>query len=580
MAYRIFSGSVEREEARVNLVVASNGETIIFTRSASYVASGNLAHVLKLGRGATLNIDGALYSGNGSAIWAASPDGAFEARVGASGIVSSGSAAFDIKGTSFDLVNRGYVAGNVGLLSGAQTSTILNLGTIAGRTAVSIEGAAVIDNQGEIASTVYGIYATGAGEKTITNSGSIGGTQGIGIFLFTAADVLIINHGSITGRTGISLAAATYAEAATRTIDNFGTISGKAAAIVGSTARDVITNSGTIAGSVYLGAGNDLFDGSDGRVSKTVYGEAGDDTIIGSLDRKNTLSGGAGNDILYGGNRDDVLMPGSGADVLYGGDGTDIASFRDRTDNIRFLMPFDGESYQGIQFHSIEGLEGGSGNDYLFANSLDNILIGNAGDDELVGGFGNDTMIGGIGNDLYSVQEEGDLVIEYPDEGIDTIAVYFDYSMPDNVENLTLMGAASNALGNSLANVIRGTQYNNTIRGGDGIDTLYGGGGNDNFDFRAPPGAASADIIMDFTSGDHVNLSVVGFTAFKSPYVADSQFRVGSAALDADDFLVYNPANRTLYYDPDANGSAAMLAIASFLGTSVAPTAADISLSL
>jgi hypothetical protein len=44
------------------------------------------------------------------------------------------------------------------------------------------------------------------------------------------------------------------------------------------------------------------------------------------------------------------------------------------------------------------------------------------------------------------------------------------YTLPDNVENLVLTGAAVNGIGNAAQNVFRGTAANNTFDGRDGID--------------------------------------------------------------------------------------------------------------
>ena len=99
----------------------------------------------------------------------------------------------------------------------------------------------------------------------------------------------------------------------------------------------------------------------DAKKDVSMYGNAGDDTLIG----------GDGNDWLDGGEGDDTLIGGAGNDKLYGSDGNDL-------------------------------LDGGDGDDMLDANGGDDTLIGGAGNDNLNGGAGDDTLIGGAGNDkLY-----------------------------------------------------------------------------------------------------------------------------------------------------------------------------------
>ncbi len=72
---------------------------------------------------------------------------------------------------------------------------------------------------------------------------------------------------------------------------------------------------------------------------------------------------------------------------------------------------------------------GGDGND---------TIIGGPGNDTLDGGAGADLMIGLAGNDTYIVDNAGDVVQEGGGAGIDTVQASVDYTLPDNVENLTL----------------------------------------------------------------------------------------------------------------------------------------------
>jgi hypothetical protein len=77
----------------------------------------------------------------------------------------------------------------------------------------------------------------------------------------------------------------------------------------------------------------------------------------------------------------------------------------------------------------------------------------------------------GIGNDRYTITSALDRIAESVGGGIDTAVSSINYTLPDNVENLVLTGAAVNALGNAGNNVLRGTAANNVLDGKDGVDT-------------------------------------------------------------------------------------------------------------
>ncbi|MEL1091146.1 M10 family metallopeptidase C-terminal domain-containing protein [Pseudomonas sp. OB66] len=121
----------------------------------------------------------------------------------------------------------------------------------------------------------------------------------------------------------------------------------------------------------------------------------------------------------------------------------------------------------------IENAVGSGFNDTLIGNALDNLLNGMAGAD---------TMTGGAGNDTYIVDDAGDVVVETGSSRseIDSVFSYIDYTLGDNVENLTLSGAANlTATGNALNNELTGNAGDNVLDGGLGADIMTGGAGND-----------------------------------------------------------------------------------------------------
>jgi len=118
-------------------------------------------------------------------------------------------------------------------------------------------------------------------------------------------------------------------------------------------------------------------------------------------------------------------------------------------------------------------------------------LIGTTGADSLFGGYGNDLidglggadyMAGGDGDDSYTVDHTGDVVVENPGEGNDTVFSSVNYTLSADVENLILTGSANrNGTGNELVNTIVGNAGANRLDGGAGADVLVGGLGNDTY---------------------------------------------------------------------------------------------------
>ncbi len=220
-------------------------------------------------------------------------------------------------------------------------------------------------------------------------------------------------------------------------------------------------------------ANNDIKDWStnDSSLAKDnqYWALGGDDTVYGRL----------GNDLLYGDRvpqaSDPINYMGQnpgipGNDNLYGNEGNYT------------LYGDEGSDY----------LDGGSENDELYGGSGNDQLYGRSGNDILDGGdrnklassqSGDDTIYGGSGNDTYYIDSIGDSIIEYANEGIDTVQSSISYTLGDNLENLTLRSSFSlyslNGFGNALNNRIIGNSDGNSLYGYGGNDTIEGGFGND-----------------------------------------------------------------------------------------------------
>ncbi len=215
-----------------------------------------------------------------------------------------------------------------------------------------------------------------------------------------------------------------------------------------------------------------------------------------------------------GGNN--ILDPSLGYDIYYGGRGNDIL----------------------IGGSDDELMLGGSGNDTLSGFGGEDRLFGDAGDDNLFGDrssfFSSLTKLyGGLGNDTYFIKFKNDEVIENKDEGNDTVESDISYTLPADVENLTLTSTKKHdATGNERSNILTGNDDKNTLKGMDNIDFLYGNGGADTliggqgadhlsggassdiFRFESITesgvGVGNRDIIMDFSKGKSFGFFRIG----------------------------------------------------------------------
>jgi Ca2+-binding RTX toxin-like protein len=224
------------------------------------------------------------------------------------------------------------------------------------------------------------------------------------------------------------------------------------------------------------GEGNDLLDGGaglddlkGGLGADTVLGGVGDDFVDGGLGA-DSMAGGAGNEFYTVDDAGDRVSesPGQGTDTVVSTIDYELGS------NLETLLLLDGAT-AGVGNALNNFIEGTSGND---------TLTGGLGNDTLDGGTGADSLIGGKGNDTYIVDDAGDAVSESPGEGTDTVQTTLaSLSLAGaafaNVENLSLLDGAFEAIGNNLANVITGNDTSNELKGAGGSDTLIGGLGDD-----------------------------------------------------------------------------------------------------
>lgn len=350
---------------------------------------------------------------------------------------------------------------------------------------------------------------------------------------------------------------------------------------------------------------NTIGAGSDRLIAiENLLGSRFADSLTGNA-AANQLYGYGGNDMLAGGGGNDTLDGGLGDDTLVGGSGVDTALYSAASGGVVVNLATGAAQNTvnaGIDtLTSIENVTGSTFADRLLGSGAANRLLGGAGNDTLRGGGGNDTLIGGTGNDVIE-GGPGDDVMDGGD-GVDianyvpaTAGVTVNLGLTTvqntvgagndrllNFERLygsnfhdTLTGGAAGELitgrlGNDVINggggadKIYGNEGNDTLSGGAGNDWLYGGAGQDLFRFDSAL-AANVDMMADFSSADDtVQLSQAVFSAIGAGTLAASAFQIGTAANDAQDRIIHDPATGRIYYDSDGNGAASKILFARVL---------------
>ena len=277
---------------------------------------------------------------------------------------------------------------------------------------------------------------------------------------------------------------------------------------------------------VFAGAGDDLIEIlPDVTVNANVFGESGDDTLIG----------GAGNDSLNGDDDADSFAAGGGDDVIFaehseaidGGDGDNLLHLSvggtELADAIQVAnldamtvritvngSPFD---FPRSDLVSVEVAAGADNDVVEFAGDVEFVgaIFGGDGDDALAGGPNADTIDGGAGNDSITGGDGGDAV--FGSDGLDTIdGGAGDDAVEGGLDNDSLAGGdgLDTILGDDGSDTISGGDGDDVLSGGlpegygtdlvDGADLVQGGLGNDTIF-----GAAGADTLDGGAGNDSLN---------------------------------------------------------------------------
>ena len=251
---------------------------------------------------------------------------------------------------------------------------------------------------------------------------------------------------------------------------------------------------------VWDAGGRDTFDFSGYSQSQTIELREGFFSSVGGLVGNVAVAQGAKIENAIGGSGQDTIIGNALDNDLRGGGGTDNIFAGSGNDTI------DGGA--GISY-----LRGEDGNDLLIGGAAFDDINGNQGSDTGSGGLGNDWVVGGKDNDRLAGDDGADLV--YGNLGDDTCD------------------------GGTGDDIVRGGQGNDTLSGGAGDDfvsgdrgddTMTGGAGADNFHSAS---GAGIDRVLDFNlaEGDRVQLDPA--TTFSAAQVgADTVITHGGVASD------------------------------------------------
>jgi Ca2+-binding RTX toxin-like protein len=332
---------------------------------------------------------------------------------------------------------------------------------------------------------------------------------------------------------------------------------GGADTLDGGAGEDDAANYGSSASAVTVNLATGVNSGGDAQGDiligiEDVFGSNADDTITGD-GNDNGLNGGNGNDVLNGGGGADTLRGDLGDDRLDGGAGLDTARYfgvnAAVTVNLAVTSPQNTGGAGIDTLVSIENVTGGNGNDTITGNGAVNELDGSLGNDSLDGGAGADRLDGGNGTDTAS---------------------YAGSSAGVNVNLAAGTATGGDAAGDTLISIenLIGSNFGDVLAGNAGANVLTGGAGADGFVFNTALNAATnVDTITDFSlaDGDTILLDDAIFTglgAAPGNSITAQDFRIGSAAQDADDRIIYNDVTGALLFDADGIGGAAAVQFA------------------
>ncbi|WP_114950234.1 M10 family metallopeptidase C-terminal domain-containing protein, partial [Rhizobium phaseoli] len=435
--------------AAYSIAALANVENLTYTGSANFTGTGNaLANIITGGAGNDMLNGGAgadtLIGGAGNDTYIVDHAGDLVIEAADAGIdtvrttLASYTLGSDVEhltyigttafvGTGNDLDNTITGGAAADTLSGGAGNDTLNGGAGADRLIGGTgDDTYIVDNAGGIVTeaadegidtvrTNLSAYTLGVNVENLTYIGTaafvgIGNSLDNTITSGAAADTLSGGDGNDTlnGGAGADRLIGGAGDD-TYVVDNVGDIVTEAADAGTDTVRTALagyTLGNNVENLTYTGSAS--FSGAGNALANTITGGAGNDMLNGGAGA-DSLIGGAGNDTYIVDNAGDIVTEAAdaGTDTVR----TNLASYT-LTGNVENL------NFAGT------GAFAGTGNDLdntITGGAATDTLSGDAGNDTLDGGAGADSLIGGEGDDTYIVDNAGDTVTEAADEGTDTV---------------------------------------------------------------------------------------------------------------------------------------------------------------
>jgi len=335
----------------------------------------------------------------------------------------------------------------------------------------------------------YRFTGTGFGNDTITSSSS------------NAADIIAVDNIDGYFKSGSDLGIYVWdnASAKDQSILLQGALDGQGSQVntllINDGSRYYGTKGATDVYKLYTGTGDDFSDSSE-NIFYAGYSSSAQ-TISGGAG-KDLLYGGSSSDTIYGGQNDDELYGSGGSDVLAGDDGKDYLNGGKGEDTLTGGTGADVYRYgSGSMYNAVHGNDVITASEY---NSEDLIFLRNWDVPDYIAKSGNDLQIFFWDNTTkkdYSItvqgwyNGDGYQINKYKSKNGDNQAILYNLSTgtslgdTDNFstsnDNIMYSGLSGDdqITGGKGSDWLHGGDGSDTISGSLGADTLYGGGGND-----------------------------------------------------------------------------------------------------